>query len=274
MGNALRLAVPSVVAVGTRVAAVVGAVAAIVLSASNVSAAPLPFTWDLSKAVPALGAGGAFTADSIGMTTYLYALAPPSGDTPETFIFTVDSFKLGGTNVTPAGLGSSFGLYFTADVSVTPTNQYTKFNIALKADPGNLDGTPGATAANGASFSNTGPTGTADDITLATGTVLTGSFGLQANGRLGAHFTQTFAPSPGEVDVFLDPVGNHVQIEELLFNTATSRVQTTQGDGSVLTLVNGGISTADIRVPEPASSTLVVVGLLGLVCGLTRARAR
>ena len=136
-------------------------------------------------------------------------------------------------------------------MSVTAANQYTKFNIALKADPGNLDGTPSATAGNGASFSNTGPTGTGDDITLATGSLLTGSFGLQANGQSGAHFTQTFAPSPGEAGVFLDPVGSHVQLEELLFNTATSRVQTTLDDGSLQTLVNGGISTADILVPNP-----------------------
>src|SRR3954470_3700250 len=274
MGNALRLAVPAAAAASIRAAAVIGAVAATLVSASDAIAAPVPFTWDLSKAVPALGAGGAFTADSIGMTTYLYALAPPSGETPETFIFTVNGFKLGTTDVTPAGLGTNFGLYLTADVSVTAANQYTKFNIALKADPGNLDGTPSATAAHGASFSNTGSTGTADDITLATGTLLTGSFGLQANGQLGAHFTQTFVPSPGEAGVFLGPLGNHVQLEETLFNTATSRVQTTLDDGSVLTLVNGGISTADILVPEPASSSLVLIGLLGLVYGVTRARAR
>ena len=65
------------------------AMAAIMVAAGSIpahAAAIVPFTWDLSKASPSLG-GGPFTADSISMTTFLYALAPPGGgNTPETFI--------------------------------------------------------------------------------------------------------------------------------------------------------------------------------------------
>lgn len=247
--------------------AAMAATMAISAGAPAHAAAIVPFTWDLSKASPSLG-GGPFTADSISMTTFLTALAPPGGGpTPETFIFQINGFNLGATNVTPAGLGSAYGLYLFADVSVTAANVYTKIDIALKADPGNQDGTPSATLA-GTAFANVGPTGTADDITLATGSLVSGSFGLQSNGQFGAHFVETFVPAPGQTAVFLSSTTTPQFIEEFLFNTATSRTTSTLPDGSVSTLVNNGISTADVQVPEPGSSLLLIGGLVGL--GLIR----
>lgn len=235
-------------------------------SAPARAAAIVPFTWDLSKASPSFG-GGAFTADLIAMTTFFNGLAPPGGgNTPELFLFQINGFELGGVDVTPAGLGSAYGLYLTATVNVTAANVYTQIDIALKADPGNRDGVVSATLA-GTGFANTGATGAADDITLATGSIVSGSFGLQPNGLLGAHFVETFAPAPGEGAAFLSPTNTPQFIEEFLFNTATSRVQGSLPDGSVFTLVNNGISTADIRVPEPSSFLVLVGALLGL--GLT-----
>ena len=249
-------------------AALAGLAALTVLATAPAHAtAIVPFTWDLSKASPTLG-GGPFTADSISMTTFLSALAPPGGGpTPETFIFAINGFKLGATNVTPVGLGSAYGLYLIADVTVTAANVYTKINIALKADPGNQDGAPSATLA-GVAFANTGATGAADDITLATGSLVSGSFGLQPNGQLGAHFVEAFVPAPSQSAVFLSPTNTPQFIEEFLFNTATSRTTSTLPDGSVSTLVNNGVSTADILVPEPSSSLLLTGGLVGL--GLIR----
>ena len=249
------------------------AMAAIMVAAGSIpahAAAIVPFTWDLSKASPSLG-GGPFTADSISMTTFLYALAPPGGgNTPETFIIRINGFKLGGTDVTPAGLGSACGLYLSANVSVTAANVYTLLDVALKADPGNNDGAPSATALDRAAFANTGPTGAVDDITLATGSIVSGSFGIQSNGLPGAHFVETFAPAPGESAVFLSPTKTPQFIEEYLFNTATSRVISTLPDGSSLTLVNNGNSTADLQVPEPSSFLLLTGTLLDL--GLMRQR--
>lgn len=247
------------------VAAAIGAVFA-ASGQTPARADVVPFTWDLSKAVPSLG-GGPFTADAISMTTYLYALQAPGGDTPESFIFQINAFRNGAADVTPSGLGSAYGLYLFANANVSSANQFTRFDIALRADPGNLNGAPSSTLADGVHFANTGATGAADDIILATGTIVSASTGIQSNGVFGAHFVQTFVPTSAQAAVFLSPLGNHVQIDELLFNTATSRVTGTLPDGSIYTLVNGGISTAQILVPEPSSVLLLAGSLvcLGLV---------
>ena len=79
-----------------------------------------------------------------------------------------------------------------------------------------------------------------------------------------------FDLASGDAAVFLSPTNTPQSIEKYLFNTATSRVATTLPDGSVLTLVNNGISTADIQVPEPSSFLVLTGTLLGL--GLIRQR--
>ena len=72
--------------------------------------AAAPFTWDLANTVPSLG-GGQFTADAISSTDYLHNLAPPGGNAAESFILQINGFGNGTTNVTPAGLGTTYGLY-------------------------------------------------------------------------------------------------------------------------------------------------------------------
>ncbi len=70
-------------------------------------------------------------------------------------------------------------LYLTVDASGTigtngAANQYTSLNVTLWADPRNDAGSPSATEADGATFSN----GMANDIVLATGTLVSASMSI------------------------------------------------------------------------------------------------
>jgi hypothetical protein len=231
--------------------------------------AAVPFTWTLF--------GSTFTADAMSSTDYLYNLAPPGGNAVESFILQINGFTNGGTNVTPAGLGTAYGLYLYGDLTVTPSNQYPKIDVRLMADPGNLNGTPSATLAGGLAFANISSTGMADDITLATGTVVSGSFGTQPNGLPGANFVESFVPDPAYAQDFSSPLGPHVQIEEFLFNTLPSngmpgsRVSgTLPGSRDTYVLVNGGFGTENLLVPEPPSVLVLGGGLL--ILGLARGR--
>lgn len=231
--------------------------------------AGVPFTWDLF--------GSTFTADAMSSTNYLYNLAPPGGNAVESFILQINGFTDGTTNVTPAGLGTAYGLYLYGELTVTPANQYPKIDVWLVADPGNVNGTPSATLAGGLAFANTGQPPVANDIVLATGTVVSGSFGTQPNGLPGAHFVETFVPTSSHAQDFSSPLGSHVQIEEFLFNTLPangmpgSRVSgTVTGSEDTFVLVNGGFGTADLLVPEPPSVLVLGGGLLLL--GLVRGR--
>ena len=246
--------------------ALLASVIGLCLVTASRAQAGVPFTWNLSNTVPPLG-GGPFTADTMSSTNYLYNLAPAGGNAAESFILQINGFTDGGANVTPAGLGTAYGLYLYGDLTVTPSNQYPKINVSLMADPGNLDGAPSATLAGGLAFANTSSTGADDDVTLATGTVVSGSFGVQPNGQPGAHFVETFVPVSTQAAAFLDPLGSYLQIEEFLFNTSTSRVAGTLPNGDTYVLVNGGFGTEDLKVPEPSSVLLLCGGLfcLGMV---------
>ncbi len=242
---------------------------------ASAGAAPVTFTWDPSATSPALaGAGPAFTADSISTTDFLFNISDPAATGTDTFILQVNGFSRNGAAVSVPGLNSSYGLYIEGTVAVHGVPSiYGPGTIALVADPTNNDGVPSASwndaaQTGGVSFSN--PANTADDITLATGDFITGSFGTQSNGQPGVNFLQTFVPNPSESAFFVSPAGVSLQIQELLFNTATSRVTGPTNDGGSYITVNDGFGIADLQVPEPSSITLLGAAFLAfftLNCG-------
>jgi hypothetical protein len=238
------------------------------------SAGVLTFTFAPSAASPSLaGAGSAFTANGISVSNYLNAIVQPDFSFTAHQILPVTGFTLNGAAVTAPGLGASYGLYFELlGTGNQPPGSFTysTLNVALKADPGNLDGLPVATAG-GIAFANTGATGAADDVTLATGSLSSAGLAFNpATGVRNAHYVETFAIAPGESGFFgASPLDASLLDIRLTTNPSTF-ISEPGANGTTVNYVNGAFGTAQF-VPEPGSMLLLCSAVAGLL--MTRRRS-
>lgn len=174
----------------------------------------------------------------------------------DNFTLQVNGLSVNGTPITIPDLNSSFGLYIEGTTTVHGSpSVYGPGSVALILDPTNNDGTPSATwdplvQSGSVGFSNL--VGTADDIVLATGSIINGTFGTQSNGQPGLNLVETFQLHPAVFGPFLSHLSSSFNLEETLFNTATSRQAGSTDAGGSWVTVNDGYGIANL-IPASGS---------------------
>ncbi len=250
-------------------------VAAALSAGSPAGAAVVPFTGDPAGAIPALtGPGTAFTADAFTYDLALRGVGAPSGAFAAHRLEPLTGFSLNGAPVSPLGFGSAYGLYLDIqDIGIqSPPGPLviTSATVTLKADPGNHNGAAFASAG-GIGFANTGPSGTADDIVLASGIQVGTSASVDpVAGTLNGETLYTFSPAAGQAGFFLSPLLDGANLLDLFTSNPLAGIITTpQPDGTVVTTINGFTGTGQF-VPEPGSMMLLGAGLIGFAPFLRR----
>jgi hypothetical protein len=192
--------------------------------------------------------------DTLNASSFLREVAQSDGSSVLNFLMPVTGFENNGQPVSPSGFDKEYGLYLTIDATHpagSTAGVFSSLNLTLWADPKNDAGTPGVSETSGPSFSN----GMANDIVLATGTMVSASLSLDPTTMTrSADDVVTMTPTL-EGTLLLDGSIKSGTLLEVKTTTPPADFQTIpQPDGSTITLVTDGTAVVTL---DPQGTILV-----------------
>lgn len=217
-------------------------------------AAAVPFTWD--PGLVGLAGASAFSGDALKATEVSHIQFTGPTTWQEHGYAKITGIASGGSVSVPAGLNSSYTLYFdfsgTGDMALGTfsTASMTLYGVDGASTFG-IDGNNDAFVDNGANV----------PVALATNSLISGITGGAPGGDLSADLWTVFSPTPAGAAMFLSP-----SLPWTFYGHFFHPVSEPDGvqfvpDGIVLI---GGDDTLSF-VPEPVSALLLAAGLPGLL---------
>jgi len=180
--------------------------------------------------------------DTMNGSLFLRSVVEPDLTNSVHFLMPVTGFDYQGQPVTPPGFDKEYDLYLTIDATAInnpngTVNHYTSLNVTLWADPKNDAGTPSVSETSDPAFSN----GMANDIVLATGTMVSASMTLDPTTMIRqADLVESLTPTL-EGTILLDgSIKPGSLLEEKTTALPANFQAFPQPDGVTINIVSGG----------------------------------